>query len=130
MVSFGYSIGDFINVGHLAWNVYKSCKDAPGSFSNIAFEVLSLHAVLREVEETLSNGGDESLSDAQSTRLSTLKDGCENVLNDLQSLIDKYESLGTKSKRTWDRLGWGLQDIADLRSRLTSNTVLLTAFIR
>ena len=67
-----------------------------GSFSNISLEVLSLHAVLKEVEETLSDGGDGSLLDVQSTLLSTLKDGCENILKDVQNLINKYESLGTK----------------------------------
>ena len=52
------------------------------------------------------------------------------MLKDLQALVLKYEGLGTQSKRTWDRLKWGSKDITELRSRLTSNTVLLTAFIR
>ncbi|KAL9118170.1 MAG: hypothetical protein Q9187_005289 [Circinaria calcarea] len=120
MVSLGYSIGDFITVGHLAWNVYRSCKDAPGSFSNIFLEVLSLHAVLKEVGEILSDGDDGSISAAQSARLSTLKDGYEGILEDLQDLIKKYESLDTKSKRAWDQLGWGLQNIAELRYISTS----------
>jgi len=39
----------------LAWTVYKSCRDAPESFNNISVEVLSLHALLKEVEETISD---------------------------------------------------------------------------
>jgi hypothetical protein len=52
-MSFGFSIGDFVAVGNLAWQVWKSCKDAPESFRNVSQEVLSLHAVLKEIEELL-----------------------------------------------------------------------------
>lgn len=126
-MSFGYSVGDFIAVGHLAWSVYKSCKEAPESFGNISVEVLSLHAVLKEVEELLE---DQPLSASKKNSLATITSGCQDVLKDLQRLTKKYESLGTKSKRTWDRMRWGSNDIAELRQRLTSNTVMLTAFVR
>ena len=62
-------------------------------------------------------------------RLNIIKEGCEKVLIDLQNLVQKYESLGTQSKRTWDRMRWGNEDVAEIRSRLTSNISLLTAFI-
>ena len=52
-MSFGYGVGDFIALGTLAWSVYKSCKGAPEAFENISWEVLSLHAVLKEAEETV-----------------------------------------------------------------------------
>jgi hypothetical protein len=86
-----------------------------------------LHALLMEVEENLSA---QTLSSTRQARLKTIGDGCRNVLEELQSLVDKYESLGTQSKRTWDRMKWGYTDITELRSRLTSNALLLTAFIR
>jgi hypothetical protein len=126
-MSFGYSVGDFVTLGQLAWKVYKSCKDAPESFSNISQEVLSLHTVLKEAEEILS---EQSLSASKQVSLKTVSDGCYRVLQDLQCLLARHESLGVKSKRTWDRLRWGSQDIEALRSRLISNTVLLVAFIR
>jgi hypothetical protein len=126
-MSFGYSVGDFLAVGQLAWKVYKSCRDAPESFSNISGEVLSLHAVVKEVEETIS---DEPLSPSRQRSLATISLGCEGVLRDLQALVLKYQSLGSQSKRTWDRMKWGLNDVAELRARLTSNTVFLTAFMR
>ncbi len=52
-MAIGVGVGDFIAVGTLAWNVYKSCKDAPGTFQNISYDVLSLHAFLKEAEETI-----------------------------------------------------------------------------
>ncbi|MCJ1469068.1 hypothetical protein MMC07_007700 [Pseudocyphellaria aurata] len=125
-MSFGFSVADFAALGQLAWKIYKACKDAPDSFKNISQEVSSLHLVLKEVEETLS---DSALSAPQQSRLDSVGDGCRVVLEDLQFSLDKYNSLGTKSKRTWDRLGWGSKDIAELRSRLISNTVMLTTLV-
>ena len=120
-------VGDVVAVGTLAWNVYKSCKGAPGSFSNISNEVLSLHVVLKEVDETFLKS---PLPPQSQKRLKTICDGCQNVLSDLQALVDKYESLGTQSKRTWDRMKWGTENVTEIRSRLVSNTTFLTAYIR
>ena len=142
-VPYGFGVGDFIAVGTLAWSVYKSCwsqpyaghqqatnqwvgKAAPGSFENISAEVLSLHAVLKEGEETLFVS---PLSPERAERLKVIKDGCDKVLVDLQRLVERYESLGTQSKRTWDRMKWGKEDIAEIRTRLISNITILTAYI-
>lgn len=126
-MSFGYCVGDFVAVTQLAWTVYKSCRDAPESFNNISTGMPSLHAVLKEVEEIIS---EKPLSETRKQRLATISHSCNCVLEDLQALVKKYESLGSQSKRIWDRMRWGSNDIAELRARLTSNTVLLTAFMR
>ncbi|MCJ1469996.1 hypothetical protein MMC07_008641 [Pseudocyphellaria aurata] len=125
-MSFGVSVGDFATLGQLAWKIYKACKDAPDSFKNISQEVSSLSMVLKEVEEALSDSG---LSAPQQSCLESVGNGCRVVLEDLQSSLDRYNSLGTKNKRTWDRLGWGSRDIAEFRSRLISNTVMLTTLV-
>jgi hypothetical protein len=126
-MSFGYSVGDFIAVGTFAWKVYKSCKEAPESFGTISQEVLSLHAVLKEAEETVFT---QSLPLDKQERLKAVGVGCYRVLEDLDNLVKKYQSLGTQGKRTWDRMKWGTEDVAELRARLTSTTGLLTAWIR
>lgn len=88
---------------------------------------MSLHAVLKEVEETLDG---QSISPTRQARLETITSGCGNLLEDLQAVVKQYESLGTQSKRTWDRVNWDAEQISELRARLTSNTVMLTAFMR
>lgn len=50
------------------------------------------------------------------------------ILDELESLITRYDSLGTQAQRTWDRMRFGLQELADLRSRLISSTTMLSAF--
>lgn len=127
MVDFGYALGDFIAVGKLAWTVYKAYRGAPDSFNNISSEILSLHALLKEIEESVLL---QPMGAAQKARLKAIYDGCNDVLRDLQALIGRYESLSIKNKFNWDRFGWGTQDIAEYRSRITSNVGLLGAFLR
>lgn len=50
------------------------------------------------------------------------------MLQDLNALLLKYESLGTKSQRTFDRMGYGTHDMDAIRLRLISNVSMLDAF--
>ena len=126
-MNFGYGVSDFVTVVTLAWNVYKSCKDAPESYRHISAEVLSLHAVLKEAEETAFA---QPLSRTRQENLQVVRNECYCVLKDLEKLCKTYENLGTQGKRTWDRMKWSTENISELRLRLISNTSLLTAWIR
>ncbi|KAL8900047.1 MAG: hypothetical protein Q9207_005885 [Kuettlingeria erythrocarpa] len=126
MVGFGIGAGDFVAVGTLCWKLYKKCKDSPGAYKELASEVSNLRSVIEELQELL---GQQSLDDAQLARLQPCKLGCETVLKDLDVLLDKYESLGTKSQKTFDRMGMAKQDLNGIRSRLISNVAMLEAFI-
>jgi hypothetical protein len=125
-MSFGYGVGDVIAVTTLAWNIYKMCKESPGVYKTISSETLSLHVVLRETDELIV---EETARDAEAaTRLNQISMGCKEVLDDLQGLLDKYNSLGTQAQRTWDRMEFGMEDIATIRSRLISHAGMLTAY--
>ena len=126
-MSFGYGVSDFLKLCEVSWSIYKACRDAPTSFGQVAQEVLSLEAIMREVGDVLKG---ESLSPQQQASLQTLRTGCQSVLEELQGLVNKYHSLGTASKKAWDRLKWSSKSIGEIRTRLTSNTVLLTAYLR
>ena len=126
-MSISFGIGEFIVLGKLAWSAYKSCKNASENFDTVSLEILSLHAVVKEFEDNLIKS---PLPTSQLAALQPITENCNRVLRDLQSIADRYRSLGTKSRRTWDRVSWGKEDIANLRSRLISGTALLNAFIR
>ncbi|KAL8696910.1 MAG: hypothetical protein Q9224_002554, partial [Gallowayella concinna] len=111
-MSFGYSVVDFVAISTLAWSVYKSCKEAPGSFANVSLELLSLHAVVKEFGDSLAR---HTLPPSQQAGLKTITEGCRKVLNDLQLVIERYQSLGSNGKRAWDRLAWGNESITELR---------------
>lgn len=125
-MSFGIGAGDIIQISTLAWNLYKNCKESSEEFKRISHEVASLHVVLKETEEFLEES--KALSPTRSQRLNTLVEGCKDILAELKRMLDSYESLGTQAQRTWDRMRWGLEDLSEVRSRLISNTTLLTAF--
>lgn len=124
-MSFGFSVGDFVTVGGLCWKLYKKCKDSPGNYKQLTSEVGALHNVIQETEELLSQ---QSLTVQQKEKLRVATVGCGEVLQDLDELLAEYKSMGTKSQRTFDRLGFGTQDIDAIRTRLVSNVTLLDAF--
>ena len=124
-MSFGYGVGDFLAVGELCWKVYKKCKDSTGNYAELSNEVGALHNVIKETEELLSQ---QDLTEEQRSKLVSCRQGCEDVLRDLDGLLVKYESLGMKSRRTFDRLGFGMHDMNGIRLRLISNMSMLDAF--
>ncbi|CAD6579128.1 MAG: hypothetical protein ASARMPRED_008957 [Alectoria sarmentosa] len=124
-VPFGFGISDFVAVGQLAWRIYLSCKAAPGVFGTLSRELESLHCVLEEAADTQLS---HPLPPRRQARLKTILDGCISVLADLQYIVQKYQSLGTDEKSSWDRLRLGGEDITEIRSRLVFNITLLTAF--
>ncbi|KAI0386406.1 hypothetical protein F5Y04DRAFT_121841 [Hypomontagnella monticulosa] len=125
-MSFGVGFGDLVLASKLAWSIYKACKDSGENFKRLSSEVASLHVVLKETEDYLTEFSD--LDTSRKNRLTILTDGCHSTLQDLEKLLKTYERLGTQAQRTWDRMRFGLEDFADIRSRLVSNATLLTAF--
>ena len=102
-------------------------KAAPEVFGNISRELESLHCVLGEAADSQLS---HPLPPRRKARLNTILDGCVSVLADLQFIVQKYQSLGTDDISSWDRLRLGGEDIAEIRSRLGLNIMLLTAFRR
>ncbi|KAI5919667.1 hypothetical protein F4810DRAFT_703441 [Camillea tinctor] len=125
-MSFGVGFGDLVLASRLAWTVYKACKDSGDNFKRLSGEVSSLHVVLKETEDYL--GEFTSLDASRIYRLKILTDSCYETLKDLEKMLNSYDHLGTQIQRTWDRFRFGLEDLAEIRSRLVSNATLLTAF--
>ncbi|KAI9855454.1 MAG: guanine nucleotide-binding protein subunit alpha [Trichoglossum hirsutum] len=123
----GFSIFDFVAVPAYAWRVYRACRSSSEEFKSVAAEVASLHVVLKETEEYVSERG-ASLGSDREAQLMVLEKECRGVLQDLETLLLRYESLGTQTQRTWDRMRWGSEDISAARQRLSTCTTLLTSF--
>ena len=106
-MSFGFGVGDFLAAGKLVWNVYSAYTEAPELFRNFSQEILSLHIVLRKVEDQLHTlGSDGAASGSQSLQLSTkdiddlkiLHDGLQAIMTELDELLKKYRSLEASGK--------------------------------
>lgn len=124
-MSFGFGIGDILAVGQLSWRLYKKCKDSSENYTELSSAVLTLHGVIKETEELFEK---QDVTPEQKVRMATCRQGCEGVLKDLEGLLTRYESLGTRSQRTFDRMGFGMQDMKSLHLRLISNVSMLEAF--
>ncbi|KAH8592112.1 hypothetical protein B0O99DRAFT_717254 [Bisporella sp. PMI_857] len=131
-MSFGFSVGDFVATIELANRIRKEFVGAPSQFNAVSDEVRSLAIVLLDVEVVLC---DQELIDQQKVQLKEIATGCRNVLDELESTLDKYgelrpgpASLGARARRVWKRLKWEPEDIKELRCRIVSNITLLNSF--
>lgn len=93
--------------------------------------MLGLHTAIKEVEDEIAN--EDSIlnrtGSGKKKESAILLRNCLGVLQKLQKLLQKYESLGTKSKRTWDRVRFGMEDIGELRESIMTHTSLLSIFL-
>ena len=127
-MSLGYSVGDFIAISQLAIKVYTAYKDAPDIYGNISDEVAGLQILIDKAEQHFKSA---TISSNDHRNGQKILKGCQSVLEDLNSLIEKYKSLASTNKRlVFKRVKLGIEDIATLRARLISNTTLLNSFIR
>ena len=128
MSIFGWGVGDIATITTLAVKVYTAYKDAPDSYKHISQEVKSLQILINKavphVEKT-------TLSDNCRQEGQEALKGCQSILEDLHSLIEKYKDLtATNRSQVFQKVKLGTEDIATLRSRLISNTGLLNGFIQ
>ena len=124
-MSFGYSVGDILAISKLACDVYNMYKDAPDNFSGISSEIKSLHIIV-DSDNLQAKFQDPKLTSEERERLQEILQECTNVLKGLDGLLMRYKSLG--SHQDSDRVKQGQEDVAGLRARLTSNTILLNTF--
>ena len=125
-MSFGYGTGDLIFCIQLAHRVWRECRDAPEDYRAVSTEVASLQLVLKEVQDAVHH---QELSLAKQQDLKQLVVACSEVLEELGDILKKYKSLGTQTRRTWDRLKWSKDNVESIRLRVISSNSLLTSFL-
>ena len=84
-----------------------------------------MHASLRLLEEALK---DNKLSEKEKSELCGIGKNCEVVLQDVLGLLKKFRSLGSSSRKAIDRIGFAMEDVSEMRSRLVSHTTMLISF--
>jgi Cdc6-like AAA superfamily ATPase len=92
----------------------------------------SLSIILQRAEVAAS---ERDLSPEDETNLQTIRNGCQNILTELEHTLGKYTKLesqqtkiGGRLKRAWQRFSMEPEDIRNLRSRVNDNIALLNAF--
>jgi hypothetical protein len=126
-MNFGVGAGDVLSVTMLAYKLYRRCSDSGTEFKRISEDVRNLYIVLHDIDETVKEDN-TGLSRTGFERLERVKKDARGVLEELSLELKKFESLDTKSMRKWDVIRWGLKDVSDIRSRLTSITTNLNMY--
>ncbi|KAL9621268.1 MAG: hypothetical protein Q9160_004289 [Pyrenula sp. 1 TL-2023] len=124
-MSFGFGVNDFIQVSQLAFKLYRKCRESPRDFANLTSEVANLQVVIDDVRLTIR---EEQLDQERTEEILHLGQSCYDCLLELEALLRRYHSLGTRSKRTFDRIGFERDRVNEIRQRVIANTGLLNAF--
>ena len=125
---YGWGVGDIIAISRLAVKVYTAYKDAPDDYRHISDEVESLQIIIKKAARHFEGTTIDNNSRPEGQKV--LK-GCQNVLEDLNSLIEEYHCLASaNTSQIIMRVKLRTEDIPTLRARLISNTGLLNGFIQ
>ena len=121
-------MGNIVSISGLAVKVYTAYKDAPDDYRHISGEVESLQIIINKAARYFE--GTTLDSNSQQEGQKVLK-GCQSVLEGLNCLIEKYNSLASPgTSQVLQRIKLGTEDVATLRVRLIANTGLLNGFIQ
>ena len=88
-------MGDILAVSKLAAKVYTAYKDAPNDYKHVAKEVDSLQIIINKTTQHFKS---TTLSVNDRREGQRVLEGCQSVLEDLGSLIEKYNSLASANK--------------------------------
>ncbi len=121
----GFTVEDFIRLGPFAWSVYERCRKSSNvkRYSGLAGELLELRKVLRNLQVLIEQQALEPKIEAE---LFVRGRACRELLVELETLLERYESQGTQSDKVWDRTGWN-QECRNIRARLLTSLTLLSA---
>jgi hypothetical protein len=92
----------------------------------------SFSVALRGIEDVWI---ERELSLEQQTELHDIANGCQGVLDSLNTILERYQSLnsrhndiGDKMRKAWKRWKWDQKDIEKFQNRIVAHTTLLNAF--
>lgn len=126
-MSFGSSIGDFIEIGKFAYNLWEGCSNAPGDYNEIAQLCRNISIAL---DSCRPNDPHTILHEQQSNTIKILTTECKTTLEELQSILNKHENL-TPAKNLGQRIGFygtkGQRQI--IRSRLQEYLATIQTFL-
>ncbi|MCJ1282870.1 hypothetical protein MMC26_002196 [Xylographa opegraphella] len=124
-MSFGFGIGDIIAVAGKAFMLYQLCSQSSEHFMAISSQAGLLHIVLKQNKENVEK---TKLTPEKSADLAMLIKACDEVLNDLAKLLEKYEAFSTKEQSVWNHFKLGRENVTKLQKTLDTNIACLTAY--
>ncbi len=135
MANFGYSIGDAVQLGQLAWRTVDNAGKAYGERDESTHEVSGLCTALKRLENQteMTESRLRRPDDTCREELEINVEGCKRILNKLAEILEKYNALSEKERsdrKLWQRMKFGngkMGSLADLRSKITD--ILLVIYV-
>lgn len=136
-MSFGCSVSDVVLLIQLAWKTVQNSRKACGEHDELTREVLSLHVVLRRLEQECRDTSRPFNRPNETYReeLEVIVAGCKKVLKVLDIILQKYNALSERERsvrKIWQRIRFGngqMTDLVDLRAKMVYYTTLMNLFL-
>lgn len=127
-MSSGWGAHNFTALSALAIKVSTDYKDVLDGYGYISEEVLSLQALIDKVAYHFKT---TPLSSNYRGDSQKILESCQSVLEDLNSLIEKYKRLASTTKGpVFMSVKLGKEDLVTLQERLMLNVVVLRSLVR
>ena len=99
-MSFGCSATDFVLLVQLAHRIFRKCQKVGDEYVEIAGEVRCLRSVLKTFRSEAQNPESKIFTQdpASTKQLLATADGCQNVLDSLDCVLEKGEGLKVGGK--------------------------------
>ncbi|KAJ5917049.1 hypothetical protein N7504_001064 [Penicillium tannophilum] len=113
-----------VNITHittlqpLARSLHRSLFIAPETFKQVQRELSDLIVILDTTEQ---NSTEFQLTSPHFSILQTNLQECRDALLELQRMKDHFDSVGSATQVTWDRIGWHENELAAIRGRIESH---------
>ncbi|OOO09566.1 Ankyrin repeat-containing domain-containing protein [Aspergillus oryzae] len=117
-----------INIHHittiqpLARTLHHSLFISSDTFKQVQTKLALLLVALNTFKENLES---TNSSDTLLSELDKEPQNCHWVLLDLEALKEHFESVGPDTQVTWEREGWKIDEVAEIRARLSSYVGML-----
>ncbi|KAJ6018142.1 hypothetical protein N7451_001521 [Penicillium sp. IBT 35674x] len=111
----GINIHHITTIRPLAHSLYKSLFTSSDFFGQVGNELGLLVSVLNATEEHTQK---VNADNAQLPELHEALNKCHHVLCDLSQLKEHFDNVGPQTQVTWERMGWGVDELVDIRAKL------------
>ena len=119
IMSFGFSVGDFMALIQITSRTYQGWKKACGEYTDITRELDSLQTILSrlavevQVPTSLLLHHDRDLSQLRAITLN-----CREVVSQLATVVSSYDGIVKSRRSNWDRIRFSQKNLGGLRGKL------------
>ncbi|GMF74578.1 unnamed protein product [Aspergillus oryzae] len=116
------SVDHITTIQPLARTLHHSLFISSDTFKQVQTKLALLLVALNTFKENLES---TNSSDTLLSELDKEPQNCHWVLLDLEALKEHFESVGPDTQVTWEREGWKIDEVAEIRARLSSYVGML-----